>query len=63
MTKIKIIRHSERLDYKHPFYWLICFGYHWSDSPLTKTGHEMAKTKGEMLSKIKFSPKYICFTL
>ncbi|AGC01733.1 phosphoglycerate mutase family protein [Acanthamoeba polyphaga moumouvirus] len=59
MTKIKIIRHSERLDYKHPFYWLLCFGYHWSDSPLTTTGHEMAKIKGEMLTKINFNPKNI----
>ncbi|AGF85564.1 mutase family protein [Moumouvirus goulette] len=59
MTKIKIIRHSERLDYEHPFYWLLCFGYHWSDSPLTKNGHEMAKNKGEILSKINFNPKNI----
>ncbi|AEQ32836.1 putative phosphoglycerate mutase family protein [Megavirus courdo11] len=59
MTKIKIIRHSERLDFKHPFYWLLCFGYHWSDSPLTQTGHVMAKTKGELLAKNDFDPKNI----
>lgn len=49
MQRIKIIRHSERLDYSYPIYWLFCFGHPWSDSPLTKKGHNMAKNKGKNL--------------
>ncbi|BCS82894.1 putative phosphoglycerate mutase family protein [Cotonvirus japonicus] len=59
MVVIKIIRHSERLDFTHPLYWLICFGHHWSDSPLTNNGHEIAKLKGIELAKSGFDAKYI----
>lgn len=50
MVRIKIIRHSERLDYSHPIYWLFCFGQYWSDSPLTENGYQMAKIKGQKLA-------------
>lgn len=56
---VKLIRHSERLDYKHPFYWLICFGQYWSDSPLTQNGHKIAKEKGKNLLTNNFNPKHI----
>jgi broad specificity phosphatase PhoE len=60
MQTIKIIRHSERLDYTYPIYWLLCFGQYWADSPLTKRGHNIAKTKGKDLAKSKqFYPSYI----
>lgn len=49
MVKIKIIRHSERLDYTYPCYWLICFGHYWSDSPLTANGHIIAYKKGQKM--------------
>lgn len=59
MIKIKIIRHSERLDYANILYWLLCIGQYWSDSPLTSNGHEMAKLKGKELSSCGINPKYI----
>lgn len=59
MVQIKIIRHSERLDFSHPFYWLFCFGQYWADSPLTTEGYQMANAKGkEMVSK-DFNPVHI----
>lgn len=61
MIKIKIIRHSERLDYTHPFYWLLCIGHYWSDTPLTDNGYKMANLKGKELSlEENFHPKHIC---
>jgi len=58
--KIKIIRHSERLDYTKPLQWLFYIGYYWSDSPLTLNGHEMARSKGQELAKeIDFDPRFI----
>lgn len=59
MVKIKIVRHSERLDYTYPLYWLICFGYHWSDSPLTTNGYKMVKKKSKKIIDNNFNPKYI----
>lgn len=59
MVRVKIIRHSERLDYTNPLYWLICFGHYWADSPLTKHGYEIAKKKGKELAESGFNPKYI----
>ena len=59
MVKVKIIRHSERLDHTNPLYWLICFGHYWSDSPLTKNGHEIAKKCAQELVVSGFKPKYI----
>lgn len=57
--QIKIIRHSERLDYTHPLYWLVCFGQYWADSPLTTNGHKIAKLKGIELKNNNFDPKHI----
>jgi len=59
MVQIKIIRHSERLDYTHPFYWLLCLGQYWADSPLTTNGHKIANTKGKEMAANNFSPKHI----
>lgn len=59
MVKIKIIRHSERLDFSHPIYWLFCFGHYWSDSPLTSNGYTIANDKGKQMMKGDFNPKYI----
>ena len=59
MVKIKIIRHSERLDFSHPFYWLFCFGHYWSDSPLTSNGYQIADAKGKQMINNEFKPKYI----
>jgi len=59
MIQIKIVRHSERLDYTNPLYWMICFGQHWSDSPLTSNGYKMAKIKGILLKKDNYDPTHI----
>lgn len=60
MQQIKIMRHSERLDYKYPLYWLLCFGQYWADSPLTKKGYDIAKNKGKKLAQVRsFYPSYI----
>ncbi len=59
MVLIKIIRHSERLDFTNKIYWLICFGHYWADSPLTVKGHEMANNKGKQMITHNFNPKYI----
>lgn len=57
--QIKIIRHSERLDYSHPVYWLVCFGHYWADSPLTSNGHKVALEKGKQIVSDDFDPKHI----
>lgn len=59
MVQIKILRHSERLDYTYPLYWLLCFGQYWADSPLTSNGHRIANIKGKELKTDNFDPKYI----
>jgi broad specificity phosphatase PhoE len=59
MVKIKIIRHSERLDYKYPFYWIFCVGHYWSDAPLTNNGHKIARLKGTKIKNNSFNPKHI----
>ena len=57
--KIKIIRHSERLDYANPLYWMVCIGQYWNDPPLTRNGTEMANKYGIELAQNNFRPKYI----
>lgn len=60
MVKIKIIRHSERLDCSHPFYWMFCFGHYWADTPLTSNGYKLAKDKGkELAADFTFHPNNI----
>lgn len=59
MIHVKIIRHSERLDYKNPLYWLLCLGQYWADSPLTINGHRVAQEKGKTLVAEDYKPKYI----
>lgn len=59
MVHVKIIRHSERLDFSNPFYWLLCFGHYWADSPLTTNGHLMANNKGKELLTNNFNPSHI----
>jgi broad specificity phosphatase PhoE len=59
MVQIKMIRHSERLDFTNPFYWLMCIGQYWADSPLTKNGHDIANIKGKKMISEDFKPKYI----
>ena len=59
MVKIKIIRHSQRLDFTKPWWWIFYFGHYWSDSPLTSKGHEMAEQRAIQISKSGFNPKYI----
>lgn len=60
MIQIKIIRHSERLDYSKPLYWLLCFGHYWADSPLTSNGHRIANAKGKTIAtQSEFNPKHI----
>lgn len=46
ITQVKVIRHSERLDYANPIYWLFCIGHYWADPPLTTSGHDYAYQKG-----------------
>lgn len=59
MVLIRIIRHSERLDFANPFVWLFYFGHYWADSPLTINGHKNADLKGKELISNTFNPKYI----
>lgn len=59
MVQIKIIRHSERLDFSHPIYWLFCLGQYWADSPLTTDGYQMAYDKGKEMVGNNFNPKHI----
>jgi broad specificity phosphatase PhoE len=59
MIQIKIIRHSERLDFSYPLYWLFCFGQYWADSPLTINGYNMANNKGKEIVSDNFDPKHI----
>ena len=59
MVKVKIIRHSERLDYKYPLYWILCLGQYWDDAPLTSYGHQLASAKGKQISNCDFNPKNI----
>lgn len=57
--KVKICRHSERLDYANPLYWLICFGYHSADPPLTERGCTMVENKAQQLLSEGFTPQRI----
>lgn len=59
MVQIKIIRHSERLDYSRPLSWALYFGHYWADAPLTKNGHAIAKKKAVDIKSNDFHPKYI----
>lgn len=59
MIKIKIIRHSERLDHSHPLYWMTCFGQYWADSPLTSKGYRLAREKGKKLIADDYHPSHI----
>jgi broad specificity phosphatase PhoE len=59
MVRVKIIRHSERLDYANPLSWIFYFGSYWYDSPLTYRGHEMAAEKGAKMVSDDYHPKYI----
>lgn len=59
MVQIKIIRHSERLDFTYPWYWMCCIGQFWADPPLTTRGHLMANEKGKSLVGHDFNPQYI----
>lgn len=60
MVKVKIVRHSERLDYTYPLYWLLCWQMYWDDSPLTTYGHKIAADKGEKFALDKsYNPKHI----
>jgi len=59
MVQIKIVRHSERLDYSYPLYWMFCFGQFWADTPLTYNGYKMAYEKGKGFLSDDFNPKHI----
>jgi broad specificity phosphatase PhoE len=60
MPTVKILRHSERLDYANPLLWMVCFGQKWDDAPLTEHGHQIANQKGQALVDGKdFNPKKI----
>ena len=57
--RIKIVRHSERLDCTYPYIWIFYLGYYWFDTPLTTNGCKMAKEKGKEFADNNFSPKCI----
>lgn len=57
--KIKITRHSERLDLTNPIKWLFSSHHYWSDSPITVRGQEIAKHHGSKLAKMDFNPTKI----
>lgn len=59
IIRVKIIRHSNRLDYSNPLKWLFYFGCHWNDSPLTENGYSNANQKGHSLANNDYSPAYI----
>lgn len=59
VQQIKVIRHSERLDYARPYYWCICFGYLSQDPPLSKRGYELVLEKAEDLLAEAFVPDRI----
>lgn len=59
MVQVKIVRHSERLDFTHPFYWMVCFGHYWADPPLTSNGHKIAADKGREMISNDFNPGHI----
>lgn len=53
------MRHSERLDYANPLYWLVCLGYYRHDPPLTKRGCDMAEDKAKDMITEHFDPTRI----
>lgn len=59
MVHVKIIRHSERFDYKYPHYWIFYFGQYWKDPPLTSNGHLIAKLRGMKMATNNFNPVHI----
>lgn len=59
MIQIKIVRHSERLDYASFHKWIFYFGYHWRDSPLTAEGYKTAQEKGIALKTDGYNPTHI----
>jgi len=59
IIQVKIIRHSNRLDFSNPLYWMICIGQYWSDSPLNSDGYKNAKKKANVLAGSGFIPSYI----
>jgi broad specificity phosphatase PhoE len=59
IIQIKIIRHSNRLDYSNPLKWMFYFGHYWNDSPLSSNGYSNAKSKATSISKDGFAPSCI----
>jgi broad specificity phosphatase PhoE len=59
IIQIKIIRHSDRLDYSNPFKWMCYFGHYWNDTPLSSKGYVNAKNKALTLSIQGYYPAYI----
>jgi len=60
IIRVKIIRHSNRLDYSNPLKWMFYFGHDWCDSPLTSNGYVNAKKKGQTLAiGQSYNPKNI----
>lgn len=59
MIEIKILRHSNRMDFTYPIKWMFYFGHYWSDSPLTEEGYTNARNKGIRLKSEGFVPHRI----
>lgn len=63
IIKIKLMRHSERLDHTKILTWMTYigyYGYHVADSPLSQNGLVMAANKGiEFALEDDFKPKII----
>ncbi len=59
MIQIKIVRHSNRMDFSHPIRWMFYFEHYCSDSPLTETGYANAKEKGQVLASQGYVPDRI----
>lgn len=59
MIEIKILRHSNRMDFTYPIKWMFYVGHYWSDSPLTDQGYTNAKNKGAQLASEGYIPHRI----
>lgn len=57
--KIKILRHSERYDYKYPHRWIFYLGHYWADTHLTYEGRKMAASKAKAIKNSPFNAKWV----
>lgn len=59
LTKVRIIRHSARLDQSNYFTWQFMIGQYGDDSSLSTDGYTMAITKGQQLASEGLKFKHV----